>query len=139
VTPAGNPGVIEGEATITPGGPFFETVLISGETGALKATGWRDNNRRFPTASKIRFFNGATQFEAIDVYLVTPGSAITSAFPLASVGSGDASSQSTIGPREYDLFIADFATTTVLFGPQTVTLEANGLYSLLVLNGENTE
>lgn len=139
VTPAGNPGVIEGEATVEPAGPFFETVLVTGETGALKVTAARDNNRRFPSTARIRFFNGATQFEAIDVYLVTPGSSISSAFPIASLPAGESSIQNSIAAREYDLMIGEFGTTTVLFGPLTVTLENNGLYSILVTNGADTE
>jgi hypothetical protein len=138
ITPAGNPGVIEVESVVAPGGPFFETVLVTtGETGTLALTAWRDNNRRFPAASKLRVFNGASQFDAIDVHLVEPGTEIAPSFPFASMNRGDASMQSTVGPREYDLYITEFDTATVLFGPLSISLEANGLYSLLVTNGAN--
>lgn len=139
VTPPGNPGVIEGEATIDPGGPLYETVFVTGETGALKVTGWRDNNRRFPNTSKIRFFNAASQFVGVQAYLLSPGTPVEIAFPLATLAVGDASVQSTIAPREYEFYVTEFGTTNVLFGPLSVTLEANGLYSLVVTNGADTE
>src|SRR5690606_27701195 len=108
-------------------------------TGALKVTGWRDNNRRFPNTSKIRFFNAASQFVGVQAYLLSPGTPVEIAFPLATLAVGDASVQSTIAPREYEFYVTEFGTTNVLFGPLSVTLEANGLYCLVVTNGADTE
>ena len=53
----------------------------AGQAGALQVRAVRDDNRRFPAAAKLRFLNGATQFAAVDIYLVPPGLTIASALP----------------------------------------------------------
>lgn len=43
-----------------------------------------------------------------------------------------------IGPGEYDLFLRQFAATTVVAGPTRVSLVAGGIYGVLATDGPVT-
>jgi len=133
-TPAGNPGVVEGEsgAALAPG--RAHTVLVTGAAGDLDITTVMEDRRRIAGQASLRIFNGAGQFESLDFFILQPGVEIDTVAPL-SLAAGTFSAAGALPPGDFEITIRLAQTQTAAFGPLTVTVEGGGLYSVLAVNG----
>jgi hypothetical protein len=137
VTPAGNPGVLEVDSTITTLAGDLYTVLVGGVPGALTYQIVVDDNRRILNEAKVRYLNGASQFTtATELVLLPPNTADqTTVGAVSGFAAVAASDYLYVIPGTYDLLLREISTNTVRAGPIPVTFAASGIYSILVVNG----
>lgn len=138
VTPAGNPGVIEGEATSTIVRGRAYTTLISGAPGELDVTTTLEDRRRLADRARLRLFNGAGRFASLELFLLPPGTDIGGFSPL-TLASSESVPIDSIPPGDIELTVRTADTDTVALGPQTLTVEAGGLYGVIVVNGPTAD
>jgi hypothetical protein len=138
VTPAGNPGVLELDQIVALGAGFPYTVMIHGDAGALAQVSALDDLRRITGIAKIRLLNAAPQFFATELVLVPPGGDPARVFAVSQLVPGVVGTPVEVIPETYDLYLRDFATTTIVAGPISVTLASRGIYSVLATNGDSS-
>jgi len=138
VTPVGNPGVLEIDTQTV--GIIGErvTMLFGGQTGMLLPVFAVDDTRRLNREAKLRFMNAASQFTAIDFTVVLPDADPNLAFPQATLFPPGAAPYVTLHAGDYDLYMHQAGTTTVLLGPTRITLAAGGIYGILAVDGPDT-
>lgn len=138
VTPAGNPGVLEIEQALSMPSAQRATLLFAGETGSLLHVVTGDDGRRLINEAKIRFMNAATQFLALDLLVLDPGADPNFFQGDAILAVPGASDYVPRAPGEYDLYLRQSATTTIVAGPTRLNLSAGGIYGILAVNGPDT-
>lgn len=138
VTPPGNPGVLELDQKITLTGSRLYTVLFTGDAGALTHAATADEGRRFTDRAQFRFYNAARQFGAVDVFLVTPGTDVSTVFPDAAMTAPSITAYLPRPPGDYEIVVRQSGTSTIVAGPIPVTLAASGNYGALITNGPDT-
>jgi hypothetical protein len=138
VTPVANPGVLELTQTLAMAANTRYTLLVTGDAGALTHVLISDDTRRIAGQAKLRMFNTASQFSAVDFFIVPTGTDIATTGPAASLGPSGVSTPFTVPPDTYDLVLRETGTTNVLAGPQSFTLAGSGIYSILSVNGPDT-
>ena len=138
VTPVGNPGVLEIDTQTV--GIIGErvTMLFGGQTGALLPVFAVDDTRRLNREAKLRFMNAASQFTAIDFTVVLPDADPNLAFPQATLFPPGAAPYVTLHAGDYDLYMHQAGTPTILLGPTRITLAAGGIYGVLAVDGPDT-
>jgi hypothetical protein len=137
VTPAGNPGVIELEDTSTYARSRYHSILIAGAPGDLEMAQIVDDPRRLANQARLRVMNGASQHEELHFYIVEPGGEITGRQPAFGLRPPAISARGSVPPGDYDFFLRDPVTQSIVAGPISVAL-SEGIYSLLVLNGSTS-
>jgi trimeric autotransporter adhesin len=90
----------------------------------------RDNNRGYATQARLRFIQGSSSAQVVDVYLTASGSGIASAMPTYSAMpfATDTGFVSYV-QGSYDLTVTEAGTKTPIIGPISVTLNNSGLYT----------
>lgn len=138
VTPAGNSGVLEIDTQTV--GVIGEqvTMLFGGQTGALLPVFAVDDNRRLNREAKLRLMNTASQFTAIDFTIVLPDGDPNLLFPQATLFPPGAAPYITLHPGDYDLYLHQAGTATILLGPTRITVAAGGIYGILAVDGPDT-
>jgi len=138
VTPVGNPGVLEIDTTTV--GVIGErvTMLFGGQTGALQPVFAVDDNRRYNREARLRLMNAASQFTAIDFTIVLPDADPNLVFPQATLFPPGAAPYVTLHAGDYDLYMHQVGTPTILLGPTRITLAAGGIYGVLAVDGPDT-
>jgi hypothetical protein len=137
VTPAGNSGVIEIEATNTVDSGVSYTGLIAGASGALLLTRVAENRRRVLGEARLRYYDAAAQFPSIGIALA-PSGGQQLGFPVVLV-NGASAEELPLAPGAYDLTVYISGSTTPVLGPMTITVASEGIYSILFLNGPTAE
>jgi hypothetical protein len=135
VTPAGNPGAIEVESTVSAAGGRLYTLLVTGEPGALAATSLPDDRRPIGDRARVGLLNGATQFEQLNFYIVPPGTDTSTVNAVTTLNAGNGVQYAELTPGDYDLVLRDVETEAIVAGPQTVTLTAAGVFGMLAIDG----
>jgi hypothetical protein len=138
VTPAGNPGVIEGEATSSIALGRSSTTVVAGAAGDLEIVTALEDRRRLANQARMHIFNGAGQFTALDFFVLPPGTAVTGIQPL-TLGIGGSSPAPPLPDAEVELTIRITGTQTIAYGPTPLTLADRGLYGVLAINGATAE
>ena len=137
VTPAGNPGVLEVDATTLFSASVLYTMIVGGNPGALSYNLLLDDNRRYTKYGTVRFYSGATQIPSTLFFLFPTGTDISTAAPLASVAAPGGSSQFPLPPGTYNLVLENLDTASVVAGPIPITINAGGVYGVLATNNPN--
>jgi hypothetical protein len=114
------------------------TILFAGQTGAILPVFAVEDNRRLNREAKLRFMNAASQFPAIDFTVVLPDGDPNVAFPQATLFPPGASTYVTLHAGDYDLYMHQAGTSTVLLGPTPITVAAGGIYGILAVDGPET-
>jgi hypothetical protein len=140
VTPAGNPGVLEINSTMSTAPGQRYTVIFTGEAGTLSYIIANDDGRRITDEPKLRFFAAASQFATgTEFVFMPPGTADqTTIAPYALLVSPGVSPFDAVVPGTYDLLLRETVTNTVRAGPIPVTFANGGIYTVLMLNGPDT-
>lgn len=140
ITPAGNSGVLEYDATFSAPAGTLSTVVIAGPAGTLTPQIVTDDRRRIRSEAKLRFFNAANQFTtATELVMVPPGiTDQTTVGPSATLLAPSATDYVYAKPNEYDLVLREIGTNVVRAGPIHVTLVDGGIYGVVALNGPDT-
>ena len=135
VTPVGNPGVLELNDTYNGIVDQRTTLLFAGPAGALTFALAADDGRRIHNEARLRFMNAATQFTGVDFVLTLPDLSPDSVDALRTLAAPGIAAASALAPGDYDLYLRQTGTTTLLYGPTRISVAAEGLYELLALNG----
>lgn len=138
VTPVGNPGVLEIDTSFTGFTGQRATMLFSGPAGALLPLFASDDGRRFNREAKVRFMNAASQFLAVDFVLTFPDDDPTRSAPVAQLFQPGISDYVPLYPGDYDLYLYQAGTLTVISGPTRVSVAAGGIYGALAIDGADT-
>jgi hypothetical protein len=138
VTPVGNPGVLEMDTQFNAVIGQRVTTLFTGEAGTLLPIFAADDHRRLNREAKLRFNNAATQFLAIDFVVTLPGGDPTQLIPLVTLFTPGVSDYQPLYPGDYDLFLLDPTTGTIVSGPTRFSVAAGGIYGALAVNGPDT-
>jgi hypothetical protein len=145
VTPAGNPGVLELTAAYTPTSGSFNTLLVTGATGALIPTFPQEDRRRVKSQAKIVFYDVAASCELCDILMLTPGTdpntvpaydSLTGLDPHPTVSPGSVF-PATQWPADFEVTVRVQGTQTIVSGPTLVTLKDSGLYGIVLADNPN--
>lgn len=135
VTPVGNPGVLELNKTFTGFATERATIIFGGPTGALIHSAVPDDGRRFHNEAKLRFFNAASQFTALDLLIGNPGDDPAQLGPASTLVPVTGAAYLPLGPGSYDLYFRQTGATNLVAGPSRVTVAAGGIYAVLAVDG----
>ena len=138
VTPAGNPGVIELDTTVTTSASQLSTILVSGDAGTLTDVIATDDRRPIEGQATLRIFDAAPQFTTLNFYIVAPGTDVTTVLPVTALGAPSVNAQTVLLPGTYDLVVTDASTGTIVAGPQSVTIDSAKFYTVLAVNGASS-
>jgi len=139
VTPAGNPSVVEVESDAALNAGRRYDMLIAGPGGGLGFQLAIDNRIRISTSATILIMNSVSYYPTLNVYLVPPGTDITAVLPTWTVSTPVVTTRASFAPEQLELTITDTSSNTVVYGPSTVTLEADGIYSIAITDsGDGT-
>jgi len=134
-TPVGMPGTEESVRNFfgTSGRRF--TALIGGDTtDGIITQIISEDKRSISGQSTFTLLNGAGLFELLSFYLVLPGTDITTQGSNLDLFAPDFTLRIPVIPNDYEIWIEDPFTTTVLAGPLPVTMVDGGVYGILLLN-----
>ena len=135
VTPAGTPGTVIAARSLTfVGGQargLYTSGLVSTSSAALQAV--VDSQRSITGQSQLTFVNAAPSAGIIDVYLLVPGQNVGDVSPILSSGSLLSSTPLALTPGSYDIAITRAGTTIQLFGPDSIVVDAGGVYSAVLV------
>jgi len=139
VTPEGNPSVVEVDIGQALERGALHNVLVTGPAGTLSAIIPADDLRRNNEHARIRFMNAVNYYDALYVYLLAPGTDITTVLPSWILGSPESSLRELAAAKTFELTIADAATRNVVYGPVSLSLSARGIYTVgLFDSGDGT-
>ena len=83
--------------------------------------------------------NAAAQFIGIDFVLTAPdGNPNTSPILAEVFPPGMTASYTLLDPGEYDLYLYQYASPTILSGPTRISVADGGIYSVLAVDGPDT-
>ena len=135
LTPVATPGTVEDLLTFSYLSGFnYTAVYVAGSSLPIRGGVFREDLRRIPGQATVRVLNAAGMFGILNVYILAPGTAIDTVFPQASLSTPDLSERLPTVPGDYEITIQNQATATIVAGPEPITIEANGLYGVLLLN-----
>ncbi len=139
VTPVGNSGALELDQALVGVPGQRATMLFAGAAGTLLPAFSVDDGRRLNREAKLRFMSAVSQFPAVDFVITFPDGNPNSAGTQASLAApGVASAYTPLAPGEYDLYLYQSGTATLLSGPTRFTAAAGGIYSVLAVDGADT-
>lgn len=122
VTPAGSTASVLVEAIANIGAGTRNNVVITGTGGTYNASGYVPDRTSVQTFGKLSLFNGASNFDLVDVYAVETGTVIDEdTLPRAvAVPTGNRSTTAVVpNPGSYDFYVTPFAEKTPIAGPLT--------------------
>lgn len=125
------PGTVDIDTPIEPRPGTLATWLVTGDTGSMTATLFEDDFRVIPGESKVRVFNGSPQNDSIDVFVVAPGTDVTTINPTIGAAYANATQNVRVAPGNYEITITEQETGAVLAGPIAATIAADGYYGIL--------
>ncbi len=126
------PGTLDIDEAIVAQSGTFETWLITGNTGDMTATEFRDDFRVIPGESQLRLYHGSPQNGVVNVFLQPPGTDITTVPATVASAVTTITPPVRITPGDYEITITEQATDAVLAGPIAATIAAGGFYGILV-------
>jgi hypothetical protein len=138
VTPVGNPGVLELDQAY---GGFVSnrvTMLFTGPAGTLTPAFADDDGRAIQGEAKVRFANAATQFGFLDFVLTPPDADPNTYFAVTTIAAPAIAAYVPAAPTEYDLYLRQYGTATLVSGPTRISLAAGGIYGVLAIDGPDT-
>ena len=132
VEPTLMPGAVDIDQAFVAEAGLFQTWLVAGSTGSMSATSFEDDFRVISGESKLRAFHGSPQNGPVAVFVVPPGTDITSIAPTSLASNGITSPNVRVAPGSYEITVAEQATGAVLAGPIAATIAADGYYGILL-------
>jgi hypothetical protein len=132
-TPAGNPGAEESTSTYFAGPGLRYLILVSGDTtDGIGQIFIAEDKRSISGQATVRLLNGAESFFVLHVYFAAPGADISELPPTIEILSPDATNRVPLIPGDYEIWVRNPITDTVLAGPLAVTMADGGFYGILV-------
>lgn len=135
ITPEGNASVIEREITQSLVNALIYNLIIAGDsTTGVDAILAADNHRVITDQARIQVVNAVNFYDVVDFYLLPLGTDITTVPPTFQLPSPGTSVRQAAPVDDLDLTLRDPASGTILFGPQTLTIPAAGIYTIVAVD-----
>ena len=112
------------------------TVLF-GAADALRFSNYLPDRRPVVTHAKLQLHNSAVNVGGVNIYVVTPGTAIEDVFPtLSSLVSGNASAILALGAGSFELYVTEAGTNdiNVLAGPVPLDTSLGDIFSGVIFD-----
>ncbi len=136
VTPTGDPGMSLVEDTLVLENGVAYSLYYVGVPDSLSAVQLLDDSRRLAEFAKLRVFEGAANYFAVDVYFVEPGEDYRNFFPsISGLAFGNDTGYLELSPDVYDIvFTPNGVPDTIIAQLQNQDLIGTGLYSILIVD-----
>ncbi len=137
VTPEGNVGSLELEASGSTVVGRIHTLVLSGDPGTVSGTLALEDRRRIYDQGRVRIANATNGFEgSLQVFLVAEGTPVESlAFPITLTSPGVGSVAGFV-PGDYEMYVRIAGETEgFVAGPLPYTIEGGELYSFYLVDG----
>ena len=134
-TPVDNPGTVEGQVGwfATPGRVF--TVFLTGDASTgITHNIVAEDNRSLDGEVSLQIISGATLFAQHEVFIVDPGTDITTVNATVTLQPPAFTQRLRLLPGDYELFVRDDLTDAVIAGPEPLSMGDGGVYSLILSN-----
>lgn len=126
------PGTLEIDEPFVAGIGRYQTWLVTGNTGSMLPTLFDDDFRVVPGESKLRVYHGSEQTGIVNVFVVAPGTDITTIPPTVGAARASLTLNTRIAPGNYEITVTEQSTGAVLAGPIAETIAADGYYGILI-------
>ncbi len=135
VTPAGNSGAIEAEASFRAFPGQRGTWFIRGAPGSLAAFYSPDSQRLIRDVAEVTVYYGGTTAGSVDVFIVPPDTDLNTVPPTATLAETSPLSFVYLGLGGYTITVRESGTQNVLAGPVAAGVGFEGSYGILITNG----
>lgn len=137
VTPAGNTGVIEAEASHGDF-PWYYTYIFSGEPGQVDWTLGRTQTRPIYDRARVTVVNGVNGDRDLEALVRTPAPALAT-IQVAALSAAPAIVPLTeLAPASAEIVVRERDTLAELSAPFQVELEARDVYTLVLRDGSGS-
>lgn len=109
------------------------TQLIAGAAGEISTFARLSDNRVWKDTARIRFMNGTSTVDALEVIVLLPEEEVSDSFFVALATAG-ISERSPLAAGEYQLALRDRESDQVVYGPVPLIL-TEGVYTALAVDG----
>lgn len=129
-TPAGNVGVLlDRQQHTIQSGTRSTVFLVNGSNGTVDQLLAVDNTRRIAPYGQLRLVNTVPQ--SLDFYVIPHGNNVYTSTVSQTLSAASIGGSGQFAPGDYDVFLMRQGTTTIVFGPQKVTMAGGGLYTIV--------
>ena len=130
VTPAGNVGVLLDRQQLTVSSGIRSTLfLVNGSNGTVDQLLAVDVTRSIAPFAQLRLVNSVPQ--SLDYYVIPHGNNVYTSTASQALSSASIGGSQQFAPGDYDVVLMRQGTTTIVFGPQEVTMAGGGLYTIV--------
>ena len=114
------------------------TLVLAGTaaTGDVQGRFLTDTRRPLDTGAQLRIINAAADAGNLDIYVANPDALVTSTTPVLSDFTLLTNGSLFLEGGEYDVSFTEPNESTVLVGPDRITLTNGGIYSLFLVDAE---
>jgi len=133
-TAADNIGSILLEENVTAASGVPYNIVTYPDDTDFDATAFVSDRRSVSTYAKMRVFNGVSNFEALDLYVVDADESIDDAFPRQGLAFPSLGTTLTLTAGSRDLYVTDVGEKTVVAGPVRVDLALGDSVEVLLLD-----
>jgi hypothetical protein len=135
LTPVATPGTIEATVSAATVSALSYLAVFAGDSvNGIFANVFREDKRPITGQATLRVVGAAGLFGVVDVFVLPPGSDINTSDPRARLSAPDISPRLAVIPGDYEITVQELDTATIVAGPEPVTLAADGVYGVLLLN-----
>lgn len=135
VTPAGDATtVLDSNERLLFRGSFaavHAAVSIADDT-TVSTSFYPEDRRRIDTQAIVNVTKLAPVIPLVDIYFQDAGEALSGGADVPSLADFT-SGPLSVPPGNYDLFVTEAATTNILIGPQAITVDSLGIYTIQVV------
>ena len=137
VAPTGEttPVVIDADLDLMAGVNY--NVLAVGNLASIQAQVLTADNRSIATEAKLRIVHASPTAANVDIYLVAPGTDISTVDPtLSNVPFQADTNFLSVAEGSYDVVVTPTGTNDAAIGPATITLSNGGVYTAIARDAE---
>ena len=137
VTPAGSTASVLVEAIANISAATRNNVVLTGTGGTYAATGYVPDRTSVQTFAKLSLFNGASNFDLVDIYAVETGTLIEEDTLARAVAIPIANRSTTAvipNPGTYDFYVTRFTEEVPVAGPLTRTVARGDIIELFLFD-----
>jgi hypothetical protein len=126
--------LLESNAQIIPG--EYRTLLVAGSQMSNDVRGRlvSDDRRRVATQAELRVIHGSPSVGNVDFYLLSPQQPVSDGSPEFSELTLLTNGVLGVEPGQYDLTFTPADEETILVGPERVTLDEGGIYTIILFD-----
>ena len=129
-TGATTPVVIDADVTLEAATSY--SVLAVGALADIAPLVLVDDVRRVNTEARVRIIHGSPSAGDVDIFVVAPGTDITTATPAFSAVPFQAETgYVSLEAGDYDVVVTPTGTTTAAIGPVTISIANGGIYTAI--------